>query len=130
MATGYTAAGLDTGTASGTLEIGRIDLHFVAACHGTVPIGANLPSASSQRLASTDALLCRFSAAVSLQEVTGAFWPAQKLCVQVAEGMTKRGGCLRKWITRVLACAAFQTRILAVRRSGALICCFAAAESL
>ena len=60
MATGYTAAGLDTGTASGTLEIGRIDLHFVAACHGTVPLGANLPSASSQRLASTDALLCRF----------------------------------------------------------------------
>jgi len=80
--------------------------------------------------ASTDAQWCSFSAAVSLQEVTGAFWPAQKLCVQVAEGMTKRGGCLRKWITRVLACAAFQTRILAVRRSGALICCFAAAESL
>ena len=60
---------------------------------------------------------------------TGAFWPAQKLCVQRPEGMTKRGGCLRDCFTRVLACAAFQTRILAGRRSGALICCFSAAVS-
>lgn len=44
--------------------------------------------------------------------------------------MTKRGGCLRDCFTRVLACAAFQTRILAGRRSGALICCFSAAVSL
>ena len=95
MATGYTAAGLDTGTASGTLEIGRIDLHFVAACHGTVPLGANLPSASSQRLASTDALLCRFSAAVSLQVMRWLFGPVEKLPPAVAEAGATSGTCLR-----------------------------------
>ena len=100
VATGYTAAGLDTGTASGTLEIGRIDLHFVAACHGTVPLGANLPSASSQRLASTDALLCRFSAAVSLQVLRWLSGLFQKLRIRVAEGMTKSGECLREEIPR------------------------------
>ena len=87
----------------------------------------------SQRLSlslSTDTLLCMFAAAVSLQEVTGAFWPAQKLRIHAAEGMTKRGGCLRDCSTRVLACAAFQTRTGAVRRSGALICCFSVAVSL
>ena len=100
MATGYTAAGLDTGTASGTLEIGRIDLHFVATCHGTVPLGANLPSASSQRLASTDALLCRFSAAVSLQVLRWLSGLFQKLRIRVAEGMTKSGECLREEVAR------------------------------
>ena len=100
MATGYTAASLDTGTASGMLEIGRIDLHFVAACHGTVPLGANLPSPSSQRLASTDALLCRFSAAVSLQVMRWLPGPAQKLPLRVAEGMTKSGECVRALAAR------------------------------
>ena len=111
MATGYTAAGLDTGTASGTLEIGRIDLHFVAACHGTVPLGANLPSASSQRLASTDALLCRFSAAVSLQVLRWLSGLVQKLPLRVVERMTKGGESVR--VTAVVAgvCGAFKRAV-------------------
>ncbi len=108
MATGYTAAGLDTGTASGTLEIGRIDLHFVAACHGTVPLGANLPSTSSQRLASTDALLCSFSAAVSLQVMHWLSGPAQKLPLRVAEGMTKSGESVRVLVVVAGVCGAFK----------------------
>ena len=111
VATGYTAAGLDTGTASGTLEIGRIDLHFVAACHGTVPLGANLPSASSQRLASTDALLCRFSAAVSLQVLRWLSGLVQKLPLRVVERMTKGGESVR--VTAVVAgvCGAFKRAV-------------------
>ena len=108
MATGYTAASLDTGTASGMLEIGRIDLHFVAACRETVPLGANLPSASSQRLASTDALLCRFSAAVSLQVMRWLSGPAEKLPLRVAEGRTESGECVRPLVARVSVCGAFK----------------------
>ena len=108
MATGYTAAGLDTGTASGTLEIGRIDLHFVAACHGTVPLGANQCSTSSQRLASTDALLCRFSAAVSLQEMRCLSGPAEKLPLRVVEGMTKSGESVRVLAAVAGVCGAFK----------------------
>ena len=108
MATGYTAAGLDTGTASGTLEIGRIDLHFVAACHGTVPLGANQCSASSQRLASTNALLCRFSAAVSLQEMRCLSDPAEKLPLRVVEGMTKSGESVRVLAAVAGVCGAFK----------------------
>ena len=112
VATGYTAAGLDTGTASGTLEIGRIDLHFVAACHGTVPLGANQCSASSQRLASTDALLCRFSAAVSLQEVIRAVGGSKKLSAATYEAMTTSGACG----CEALACACAYGRFKRVFR--------------
>ena len=108
VATGYTAAGLDTSTASGTLIIGRIDLHFVAACHGTVPLGANLPSTSSQRLASTDALLCRFSAAVSLQEMRCLSDPAENLPLRVAEGMTKSSESVRVLAVVAGVCGAFK----------------------
>ena len=108
MATGYTAAGLDTSTASGTLIIGRIDLHFVAACHGTVPLGANLPSTSSQRLASTHALLCRFCAAVSLQEMRCLSDPAEKLPLCVAEGMTKSSESVRVLAVVAGVCGAFK----------------------
>ena len=109
MATGYTAASLDTGTASGMLEIGRIDLHFVATCHGTVPIGAILPSTSSQRLASTDALLCRFSAAVSLQVMHWLSGPVQKLPLRLAEGMAKSGECVRALAVRAGVCQRFES---------------------
>ena len=39
---GYTAGNLDGGTASGRLEIGRVDLRFAADRHGTAPLGAIL----------------------------------------------------------------------------------------
>ena len=100
MATGYTTASLDTSIASVMIEIGRIDLHFVAARRGTAPIGAILPSTSSQRLASTDALLCRFSAAVSLQVMHWLSGPVQKLPLRLAEGMTKSGECVRALAVR------------------------------
>ena len=118
MATGYTAAGLDTGTASGMLEIGRIDLHFVAACRETVPLGANLPSASSQRLASTDALLCRFSAAVSLQVMHWLSGPVQKLPLRLAEGMTKSGECVRALAVRAGVSGPFKYHSRAEWRAG------------
>eukprot|EP01043_Picozoa_sp_COSAG02_P043186 COSAG02_NODE_3738_length_6304_cov_14.777438_3_plen_84_part_00 len=41
---GYTAGNLDGGTASGRLEIGRVDLRFAAACRGPAPFGAILVS--------------------------------------------------------------------------------------
>ena len=37
--------------------------------------------------------MCRFSAAVSLQEMRCLSDPAEKLPLRVAEGMTKSGGC-------------------------------------
>ena len=108
MATGYTAASLDNSIASVMIEIGRIDLHFVAARRGTVPIGAIFPSTSSQHLASTDALLCRFSAAVSLQVMCWLSGPAQKLPLRVAEGMTTSGACVRPLVARAGVCRGFK----------------------
>ena len=79
--------------------------------HGTVPLGANLPSASSQRLASTDALLCRFSAAVSLQVLRWLSGLVQKLPLRVVERMTKGGESVR--VTAVVAgvCGAFKRAV-------------------
>jgi hypothetical protein len=77
------------------IEIEQVDLELAAARSGTVPLGAILPSTSSQRLASTDALLCRFSAAVLLQVMRWLTGPDQKLPLRAAEGMTKSGECVR-----------------------------------
>ena len=76
--------------------------------HGTVPIGTILPSASSQRPASTDALICRFSAAVSLQLMRWLSGPAEKLPLRVAEEMTKSGECVRALVARPGVCSAFK----------------------
>ena len=64
--------------------------------------------------ASTDALACCFSAAVSLQEGTGAFWPAQKLPPPVAEAGATSGTCLRALSALSRVCRRFQTRLAQV----------------
>jgi hypothetical protein len=50
--------------------------------------------------ASTDALLCRFSAAVSLQVLRWLSGLFQKLLIRVAEGMTKSGEPVREEVPR------------------------------
>ena len=58
--------------------------------------------------ASTDALLCRFSAAVSLQEMRCLSGPAEKLPLRVVEGMTKSGESVRVLAAVAGVCGAFK----------------------
>ena len=69
------------------------EVRFGAACHGTVPLGTILASFFVSTPSSVDALLCRFSAAVSLQLMRWLSGMAEKLPLRVAEGMMKSGGC-------------------------------------
>ena len=57
---------------------------------------------------STDALVCFFSAAVSLQEVTAAFGTAEKLPPAVAEAMTMSGACVRAFSALAGVCRCFK----------------------
>ena len=64
--------------------------------------------------ASTDALLCRFSAAVSLQVMRWLSGLFQKLRIRVAEGMTKSedeisGEISGQWIYSASTCATRET---------------------
>ena len=96
------------GTASAMLEIGRVNLQFAAARRGMVPFGAILASFLSQRLVSTDALVCCFSAAVSPQEATAAVHTAEKLPPAVAEAGATSGTCLRALSALSRVCRRFK----------------------
>ena len=67
---------------------------------GTVPIGTILASFLVSTPLSVDALLCRFSAAVSLQVMRWLCDPAEKLPLRVAEGILKSGECMRVLVAR------------------------------
>ena len=66
LAMGCTAGNLDGGTASGMIEIGRIDLWFVAVCCEAVPLGTILISTpfslvyQPTRCSALSLLLCVF----------------------------------------------------------------------
>ena len=79
--------------ASGAASLGSAGQWNGAIRHHPVLILVSTP-------ASTDALLCRFSAAVSLQVMRWLSGLFQKLRIRVAEGMTKSGGCLREEVAR------------------------------
>ena len=79
--------------ASGAASLGSAGQWNGAIRHHPVLILVSTP-------ASTDALLCRFSAAVSLQVMRWLSGLFQKLWIRVAEGMTKSGECLREEIPR------------------------------
>jgi hypothetical protein len=104
----YTAGNLDGVTASVMDEIWRVNLQFAAAHHGTAPLGAIFHSQPSQRHLSTASLLCCFSAAVCVQVVTGAFWPAEKLPPAVSEGGATSGTCLRALSALASVCRCFK----------------------
>lgn len=117
-ATGATAAKTGDVTASVMVEIGWIDLWFAAACRGTVPFGA-IVSTFVSTPASSDALLCSFSAAVSLQELTVTVGPAQKLPPPVPEAGATSGTCVRALSVVASVCRRFETGTGTGRRVGA-----------
>jgi len=67
---------------------------------GTVPLGTILASFLVSTPSSTDALLCRFSAAVSLQVMRWLSGPAEKLMLRVADGILKSDECVRVLVAR------------------------------
>ena len=67
---------------------------------GTVPIGTIFTSFLVSTPLSVDALLRRFSAAVSLQVMHWLSGPAEKLPLQVAEGILKSNECVRALVAR------------------------------
>ena len=78
----------------GGLKDGGANGHLAAAPLAPV-VGQRIAPPPSQRLASTDALLCRFFAAVSLQVLRWLSDPVEKLRLRVVERMTKGGESVR-----------------------------------
>jgi hypothetical protein len=86
----------------------REEVRFVASRCEMVPLGTILASFLTSTPSSVDALLCRFSAAVSLQVMRWLSGPAEKLPLRVAEGMTKSGECVRALVARPGVCGPFK----------------------
>ena len=105
---GYTVGDLDGVTTSAMVEIGRVNLQFVAACCGTVPFGTILPPILISTPVSTDALVCCLSATVSPQEVGAAVDPAEKLPPTLAEAGATSGMCLRALSALASVCRRFK----------------------
>ena len=75
------------------IEIGRVDLRFVAVCCGVVPLGTIFISTPFSLFVSTDTLWCCFSAAVCVQVMCWVFDRAEKVPPVVAEAGATSGGC-------------------------------------
>jgi len=91
---------------------------LAATCRGTVPFGA-IVSTFVSTTASSDALLCSFSAAVSLQELTVTVGPAQKLPPPAPEAGATSGTCVRALSVVASVCRRFETGTGTGRRVGA-----------
>ena len=96
------------GSTSGMIGTWWVELHFGAVCQGTVPLGTIRATFLVSTPLPTDALLCRFSAVVSLQVMRWLSGPVEKLPLRTAEGMTKSGECVRALAVRAGVCGAFK----------------------